>query len=77
MAQSMDLGKRMKDFIDRNGIKQSYISEMTGIKPVILSNLLSGKRCIYVQEYMAICKVLGLPLDYFTDDEQAAAQDAG
>lgn len=59
------IGEAIKSYLKDNGITQTFISSKTGIKMPILSAMLSGKRKIYAEEYLAICKVLEVPLDTF------------
>lgn len=59
------LGKKIKSYLDENGIKYSYVSEKTGIPMNILSPMLNGKREIKATEYFSICSALKLPLESF------------
>ena len=43
-----------------NGIKQSYLSQKTGIKPASLSSKLKGATKLQYDEIEVICGVLGL-----------------
>ena len=61
-------GKRIKECLDRNGIKYSYLSEKTGIPMNILSPLLNGKREVKATEYFAICEALNVTLEKFAYD---------
>ena len=59
------IGDDIKKYLNNNGIKQSIISEKTGISEPKLSMMLNGKRRIEVTEYFRICDSLGVPLDTF------------
>ena len=61
-------GKDIKDYLIKNGIKQSYIAEKVGIPENIFSMMLNDKRRIEVNEYMRICDALGVSLDEFRID---------
>lgn len=58
-------GSDIKKYLESNGIKQSFISEKTGIPAPILNMMLNDNRKIEANEYMRICDAIGVPLDYF------------
>lgn len=58
-------GSDIKKYLEDNGIKQSFVSEQTGIPAPILNMMLNDNRKIEANEYMKICDALGVPLDYF------------
>ncbi|MDD4371868.1 MAG: helix-turn-helix transcriptional regulator [Anaerostipes sp.] len=62
-------GSDIKEYLDKNGIKQSFLSKETGIPTNSLNQMLNNGRKIEVDEYMKICYVLNLPLDYFKPKE--------
>lgn len=64
----MMLGNKIKAYLDRNGIKYSFVSSKTGIPMNILSPMLNEKREIKAVEYFAICSALSVPLDSFADN---------
>lgn len=59
------IGIKVKNYLDENGIKYSYLSERIGMPMNTLSLLLNGKRKMSVEEYFMICEVLGLPVNTF------------
>lgn len=63
----MNVAKNIKNYLDSNGILQTFISDKTGIPNSTLSNMLNGKRKIMVEEYFAICEALQKPCDFFKD----------
>lgn len=63
------VGKRIKAYLAENGIKQSFISEKTGIPNDTLSKILSGVRDLKVIEYVHICRALKVEFETFIDDE--------
>lgn len=63
----MDVGRKIKMFIETNGVKQSYISRKIGISEAKLSLALNGKRRITFDEYEALCWVLGVGVDAFLE----------
>ena len=58
-------GSDIKKHLEEKGIKQSYVSEKTGIPAPILNMMLNDNRKIEVNEYMKICDAIGVPLDQF------------
>lgn len=54
----MVVEKRIADYIEKNGVKQKFISEVTGIEPGKLSNILSGNRACSSDECEKICIAL-------------------
>lgn len=60
----------MKEYLDENGIKYSYLSEKIGMPMNILSPLLNGKRKMSAEEYFTICEALGLSVDTFVPNEE-------
>ena len=58
-------GSDIKAYLIENGIKQSYVSEKTGIPAPILKMMLNDNRKIEANEYMRICDVIGVPLEQF------------
>lgn len=64
-------GTDIKNYLEENGIKQSFLSEKTGIPAPILNMMLNDNRKIEANEYMRICDALYLPLDYFRPKKEA------
>jgi transcriptional regulator with XRE-family HTH domain len=60
------VGLRVKQYLDENGIKYSYLSEKTGIPMNMLSPTLNGKRKMSAEEYFMICEVLGVSAELFS-----------
>lgn len=61
----MEVGLKIKNYLDRNGITQAFISRETGIELPKLNLALNGKRRFTFDEYSIICGVLKLNTDYF------------
>lgn len=59
------LGKKIKKYLDENGIKYIFLAEKTKMPMNIISPILNGKREIKAEEYFLICNALGVPLDKF------------
>ena len=64
------LGKRIKEYLDLNGIKYSFVSDRTGIPMNILSPMLNGKREIKATEYFSICDAIKVPLGKFAEEKK-------
>ena len=64
------LGLKVKEYLDRKGIKYSDISKKTGIPMNILSIIFNGKRGMKAGEYISICDAIGVPLDMFAEDPE-------
>lgn len=62
---SITYGAMIKEYLDNNGIKYSFLANEIGIPINILCNMLNGKRKITVEEYFMICSVLKISIDYF------------
>ena len=62
-------GCDIKKYLIENGLKQSYLSEKTGIPSPILNMILNDNRKIEANEYMRICDALGVPLEQFKPDK--------
>lgn len=58
-------GSDIKKYLEENGIKQTFVSEKTGIPAPILNMMLNDNRKIEANEYMKICDAIGVPLEQF------------
>lgn len=63
----MDCNMKLAKYLEDHGITQSFVSEKTGITKEKMSNILNGKRKLTGDELVAVCKALGINLDYFLD----------
>jgi transcriptional regulator with XRE-family HTH domain len=64
------VGKKIKKYLSENGIKQNFLSEKTDISISKISRICSGEvKNIDCVEYYKICKVLGVPFEYFLSEE--------
>lgn len=61
----MSIGKNIKNYLESNGISQTFLADNTEIPNNTLSNMLNEKRKIMVEEYFRICEVLNKPYDFF------------
>lgn len=55
----------IRKYMEKNGIKQVFLSQRTGLTRNCISMLLTGRRKLSIEEYIKICTALDLPYDYF------------
>jgi len=56
-------GELIKDELQERGMTQKVLSEMTGIKPSVISETISGKRAVSLNVAVALEEALGIPAD--------------
>lgn len=56
-------GELIKDELKERGLTQKQLAEMTGIKPSVISETISGKRSVSLNMAVALEKALGIPAD--------------
>lgn len=61
----MDVGIRIKNYLESKGISQAFLSSKSGIPPAKLNLALNSKRKLSLSEYEAICWVLDVGVDEF------------
>lgn len=61
----MEVGMKIKKYLEENGISQAHISRETRINPAKLNLSLNGKRRFTFDEYAIICGVLGVDTNFF------------
>ena len=59
------VGKEIKEYLEQNGIKQSFVAEKVGITPSQMSGICNKGRSIDCVLYYKICRALNVPLDLF------------
>lgn len=64
------IGQRIKQYLEGNGIKQSFVAEKIGITKQKMAYICSSKNVDCVT-YYRICKALNVPLETFLDDLEA------
>lgn len=57
--------ERIAEYLKTKGIKQEHIANKANISPTAMSNLVSGKRNLDVEEYIRICNALEVSCDFF------------
>lgn len=61
----MEMGKKIKMYLEENGISQTFISKKTGIALSKLNLSLNGNRRMTFTEYELICGALNVNTDEF------------
>ncbi|MBQ9709465.1 MAG: helix-turn-helix transcriptional regulator [Clostridia bacterium] len=61
----MSITKKIRSYIDENGIKIMAISKKTGIKYAALRSALSDERNLTIEEYVSVCNALDVPVTRF------------
>ena len=69
----MEVGEKIRRYMDGNGITQVHICQKTGIAPAKLSLALAGKRRMTFEEYENICWALGVGVGTFLEAKPPAA----
>lgn len=63
----MEVGLKIKKYLEESGISQSYICRRTGISQPKLNLALNGKRRLTFDEYSLICGALGVSTARFIE----------
>lgn len=61
----MEVGLKIKKYLEENGITQAHVSRESDVNPVKLNLALNGNRKLTFDEYEKICGVLGVNTDKF------------
>ncbi len=61
----MNINKKLSEYISSRGIKQTYISQKTGISQDAVSRILNGTRRISADEFLSICAALEIDTNIF------------
>lgn len=61
------VGKRIKEYLVSNGIKQTFVAEKTGLTIMAINDICNNGRKIDIIEYYKICKALNVPLETFVE----------
>lgn len=61
------ISKRIKKYLEENGIKQAFVAEKIGIGASQLNRVLNTGRKIDCVTYYKICRALNVPLEYFME----------
>lgn len=61
----MEIGMKIKKYLQENGISQRFLSRKTGIASSKLNLALNGNRRLTFDEYELICGALGVDAGFF------------
>lgn len=70
MVERYDTRTVLKDYIDNNGIKMTFIAERTGITKDRLSRIFQKERRLTADEFLAIIKVLKVDVNELMEREE-------
>ena len=59
------VGNNIKEYLNENGIKQSFVANKVGVSNSVMSEICNKDRTIDCVLYYKICKVLNVPLEFF------------
>ena len=62
------VGKRIKEYLVSNGIKQKFLADKTGLTTMVISDICNNGRKIDIVEYYKICKALNVPMETFVEE---------
>lgn len=55
----MVVQSRVAQYLEEQGIKQSWLAQKTGLTDNMISGILNGKRKMTADEFVRICKAIG------------------
>lgn len=61
----MRVHEQLNSYVEERGIKQSFISEKTGMNKDLVSRVLRGDRKLQADEFLKICEVLDIDPNMF------------
>lgn len=70
MVERYDTRTVLKDYIDNNGIKMTFIAERTGITKDRLSRIFQKERRLTADEFLAITEVLKVDVNELMKREE-------
>ncbi len=70
----MDVGTKIKVYLEENGISQTYVSKKAGIELPELDLALNSNRRLTFPEYEMICWVLNVNTDKFLQPRMPEAR---
>lgn len=63
----MRVYEKVRDYVDRNGIKQKTVAQKAGIPVATFNAMLNGKRTMYADDLKAICCALCVGAETFIE----------
>jgi plasmid maintenance system antidote protein VapI len=68
----MQVHEKVKEYIDEHFLKQTAIARAAGMSVSTFNAMINGKRKMYAEDLMAICKVLNVSANFFINAESAS-----
>lgn len=65
----MSINKHLNEYVTKNGIKQVYIAQKTGLTADTVSKILNGNRRILADEFLLICMALDIDPNIFRENK--------
>ncbi len=63
------LGEKIRQYLKDNGITQTFLARKANLKVSIVNDICVHGRKVGAIEYYQICKALGLPFEFFFEEE--------
>lgn len=64
-GDDMDVAQKIKEYIEANGLKQTFVAEKSGIDNATLNAILNGKIRLTVDRLQLICEALNVKPEFF------------
>ena len=65
----MNIYERIYKYLVDHDLQQKSLAEKCGWSKVKMHHLMHGNQRMTIEEYVTICRALGVPFGYFGDDE--------
>lgn len=59
----------MNRYIEESGMKQGWVAARAGMTQDAMTRTMNGKRRMKADEYVSICRAIGVPLDRFVSED--------
>lgn len=63
----MQVYKKVRAYIDENGLKQFVVAQKAGISKVTFNAMMNGKRTMYADDLRSICLALNVSPELFIE----------
>lgn len=70
----MPVYKKVKAYIDENGLKQIAVAKKVGIPKITFNAMLAGKQTMYADDLRAICLALNVSPEVFIEVHNACGR---
>ncbi|MBQ9773127.1 MAG: helix-turn-helix transcriptional regulator [Clostridia bacterium] len=69
----MKIGFLVKQYLEERGVSQAFLARAVGVSVQTMNAICNDRQTMSAELYYAICRVLGLPFDYFYKKVEEAA----